>query len=311
MNVQKTRSTKFVRNAGDPVLNLPFSGFGFVSDFVFRASGLAFFGLCCLLSVVACGCADTQEAAAPPPAERSAAAAGGPTVVSAAELPRLGDPIPRLDGGRIDVSPPKGWEVPARSNKFVIRFQKEPGSTYPAILVTAKDYGDFPDVSAENVAKLAARIASENSVPEAKPVEIGRFVGVAYRKRGIEKDSISEVLDRLILETVVAGRKYSIELRTREGSLRETQPYLFAVAQGIHFLEAQTAVPAVPEQVAEAAPAKPAGEPAQTPAQEPETKAGKKPDQVASGEKNAKPSEKGKKDDLDLENLNLDDLLKK
>jgi hypothetical protein len=233
--------------------------------------------------VAACGCGGSQEPAKDPAA---------PITVNTAELPELADPIPLLDGGRIEAAPPKGWDVPARSSKFVVRFQQRTDLLYPTIIITAEDYAAIPDVTRENVNEFAARLAADESLGTVKPIEVGPFVGVTYRKRGIEKGSLNKILEQLFLETAVAGRKYSIELRTREGSLPETEPYLMAVAGGIKFLTA--------------APPEPAGANAEA---KPEAAAEPKP--AGGGEKEeATPAEKPKKDDLDLDNLNLDELLK-
>lgn len=261
-------------------------------------------GTLLVLSVAILGCGDSKKPTGKPAA---------PAAVNTTQLPELGDPIPMLDDGRIDVAPPKGWTVPARSNKFVVRFQQRTDSLYPTIIITADDYSAVPDVSEENVNEFAKKLAAEESLGTVKPIQVGSFVGVTYRKQGREKDSLNKILERLFLDTAVAGRKYSIELRTREGSLPESEPYLMAVARGIKFLKAKTPAPATAEPVAETTeptPAKPAEtKPEAKPEAKPKAAAEKKPE--AGEEKETKPSEKPKKkDDLDLDNLNLDELLK-
>lgn len=246
----------------------------------------------CLMAV---GCGGPQQ-----PAANQAAPAATP-VGSDAQI-ELGDPIPMLDDGRIEAAPPKGWTVPSRDNRFVVRFQETTESLYPTIIVTAEDYPAIPDVTRQNVAEFAAKLQADESLKTAKPVQVGSLVGVMYRKRGVEKGSINKILERLFLATAVAGRKYSLELRTREGTLPETQPYLLAVARGIKFLKATPAEPAAEasQPAAESQPKPAAGDGKQ------EAKAAEKPKEEA-----AKDGQKdGKKDDLDLDNLNLDELLK-
>lgn len=229
------------------------------------------------------GCGGSEPAQRPgPPA---------PATAETAQLPRLADPIPLLDEERIEIAPPQGWHVPARSSKFIARFQQRADSLYPTIILTADDY-DFPDVAADNVNELASRIAAEESLAAIKPFQVGRFLGVTYRKRGIERESINKVLERLFLATVVAGRRYTLELRTREGSLAEAQPHLIAVAEGMRFPKAEAAPPAS-EEAAPAADAPADGE------------AG-----PASGKTEAKPSEEPKTDGVDLGGVDLDELLK-
>ena len=211
-----------------------------------------------LVLVILVGCGRTEQTPGPADTNPQAAApqadAAADDVWSlddwdgAAKLPELADPLPPLDGNRIEVSPPAGWQVPSRSSKWIARFKQRDDSSYPTILLTAVDYPDLPDVSAEaDLKKFAALVAEAEKVPEARPVEIGRFVGVAYRKLGKEPGTISSVVERFFLSTVVAGRKYTLELQTREGTLSTTRPNLMAVAKGIKFLAADaTSQPAEP-----------------------------------------------------------------
>ena len=162
-----------------------------------------------------------------------------PTVVSTQELPSLGDYLPPLDGGRIEFAPPKGWNVPPASSDYVVRVQKSAKENFPSIVVTAEDSEGIANTSAENVKEFAGRVAAavKKDKSAVTPMEIGKFVGVAYRKRAKVKKPVTRILEVLYLETVVAGRKYRIELRCEEGSLEESQPYLFAAVKGIKFLE--------------------------------------------------------------------------
>jgi len=238
-----------------------------------------------LLAVVLsiCGCGTAPDDPAPP-------VAGKPPSADTAPLPKLGDPLPLLDDGRIEIAPPEGWQVPGRSSKYLALFQQGAGSKYPAIILTGEDY-DFPDVGAENADELASKLAAELSLPSVKPASLGSFVGVTYRKRSKERDSINKIVDRLFLETVVAGRKYRLELRTWEDSSGEAEPYFQAVAQGIKFLAAQADEPP-------AASDPPAAEPPKDPQDPPE----EKPE--------PEDAEKPGAGDLDLDDLDLDDLLK-
>jgi hypothetical protein len=170
------------------------------------------------------------------------------TTVKVGELPELDDPIGPLDQQRIDVAPPKGWYVPSRSSRWIIRFAASEQARYPSIIVRAEDYPGILDVTKENVGAFAEEVAAafEKDDSAAKqsmtiaPIEIGRFVGVTYRRRGRAPYGVKEIIvDRLLLETVVAGRKYTLELQTRDGDLERYRGYLFAVAAGIKFLKGE------------------------------------------------------------------------
>lgn len=183
-----------------------------------------------------CGAPSDQGSAA----NRSSAAKAD--VAKGRDLPKLGDYLPPLDRGRIELAPPEGWHVPSASSKYVVRVQKSRTSTYPALIVTAEDYqgeGIF-HVSSENVSKFAEQMAAalEKDKSAVKRFERGKFVGVAHAKRGRVRTPVTRIIEMLCLETVVAGRKYRIELRSEDGSLQRDQPYLFAVVDGIRFLAA-------------------------------------------------------------------------
>lgn len=158
--------------------------------------------------------------------------------------PKLGDYLPPLDKGRIELAPPEGWYVPPASSKYVVRVQKSRAAMYPSVIVTAEDYqgeGIF-NVSSENVSKFAEQMAAalKKNKSAVKRFERGKFVGAAHAKRGKVRTPVTKIIEILCLETVVAGRKYRIELRSEDGSLQRDQPYLFAVVDGIRFRAAGT-----------------------------------------------------------------------
>lgn len=196
--------------------------------------------VCLVVSVILpLGCGGSPEA---PPSPQ-------PRIVKLDELPELGDPIGPLDQQRIEVAPPKGWYVPARSSRWIVRFTPSDQVGYPSIMVTAEPYEGISNVSRQNVAEFAKQIASAlgsnksgaKQAAEAAPIQIGRFVGVSHERTGEAPHGFKKIIvERLILDTVVAGRKYSIELRTREGDLSKYRPHVFAVAAGIKFLEQET-----------------------------------------------------------------------
>jgi hypothetical protein len=186
------------------------------------------------------GCGRSQRAPSPPRLR----------TVNVDGLPGLGDPIGPLDQQRIEVAPPKGWYVPSQTSQWIIRFTASEQMTYPSIIVRAEDYQGLAHVSRTNVDEFAEQVANAFQKDQAAakrtmaiaPIEIGRFVGVSYRRRGKAPYGLKEILvERLLLESVVAGRKYTIELQTRDGELERYEPHLFAVAAGIRFLETGSA----------------------------------------------------------------------
>lgn len=239
-----------------------------------------------------------------------------PSVVNPPELPELGDYLPPLDRDRIEVAPPKGWHLPPRSSKYLLRVQKSRRSNYPNIVITAEDYqGEgVVTVSQDNVDKFADQRAAalEKSKSALRLAEIGEFAGIAYGKRVKVRTPVSVILDVACLETVVAGRKYCIELRSEEGSLEKDRPSLFALVGGIKFLsrepkeapgrESGEPVKEKPEEARQAddqAKQRPKEEPKQAPKEKPKPEA---------KEKAKQPSKKSGELELDLDKL--DELLK-
>ena len=160
--------------------------------------------------------------------------------VELGKLPNLGDSIGPLDNGRIMAAPPENWTVPSRKTGFVVRFVESDRLMYPKIHVTATDYENTINVD-EFARQVADALQEDEKVTKltepVTPVEIGRLVGVTHARRA--KDPKGRVVERAFIETVVAGRKYTVELQARRGTLRTYRPHLHAVAGGIEFLEPQ------------------------------------------------------------------------
>ena len=196
-------------------------------------------GVCLIVPLaLALGCGRSQKA---PVSDES-------ETFEVVDLAELDEPMPPLDADRIEVSPPKGWHTPSRSSEWIVRFTVSRKLSYPSIIITAEDFEKIFNVSKDNVDEFAQQIALglEQDPKVAKladpvtPVEIGTLVGVTHRRRAKIKKSI---IERQFVETVVAGRKYTLELRARKGTLDEYRPHLLAVANGIKFLKAETAKP--------------------------------------------------------------------
>ncbi|MDZ7618665.1 MAG: hypothetical protein U1E05_16805 [Patescibacteria group bacterium] len=192
--------------------------------------------------------------------------------ISTENLPKLASPIAPIDDGRLEIAPPEKWHVPPRSSKWLARFQADPGSPYPMIFVTAENSDDLFHVTKDNVNELVSQIRKElQADPDTKrlaagvqAVAIGGFRGVLYQRWG---KASNWVMERWMLETVANGRRYTVELRSREGSADVFRPHLFAVAAGMKFTKgtaggsALTAMEETPDdKAAEEAPEKPAAD---------------------------------------------------
>lgn len=261
-----------------------------------RASGLCVLSGLSVALGLCCGCGDGPGAASQSKREE--------IDVATKDLPELGPYIGPLDDGRVEIAPPRDWYVPSRSSHFLIRFQTTQASTYPTIIVKAEDFEQMLDVSKENAAEFAKALKKAGAAKTVEPIEIGSFAGATYRmKRTAPYDMKTIVVDQLFVDTVVGGRKYSFELRAREGGANEYARYLYAVAKGIRLLKGpgregpgETVAMPKPKPTPETKPeTKPKPAPETKPKTTPETKPETKPEK--------KPKPKKKKDDSDFELL--------
>ncbi len=202
----------------------------------------------------------------------TAAAAAKPAieVVDTTKLKPLGEELAPLDDGRVTLAPPADWVLGPRNKDRLALFQLAPDDAYPSIVLMVSEVQDAVTLSSENVDAFAAELQSQLDAEMAakkfelgepvKAVQIGDFLGVTYMRTAKAKNTR---LERCFLETVHAGRRYQLEMRTRAGSLHRFRPYLYAVAQGMKFGTASgTAEPAAtaPAETTPATP--PATEPA-------------------------------------------------
>ncbi|MHB8899711.1 MAG: hypothetical protein ACYC6Y_13265 [Thermoguttaceae bacterium] len=164
------------------------------------------------------GCGKPARPAAAPPAPVRQA--------PAASLPALGDYMPPLDDGRIEIAGPAGWELLPRKRDYVVLFKADSPDDYPLILVKAADASG--SLTAENAAAFAKTLG-----PSAEPLVVGKWIGALQSKRGKEPGSINGILEQLLFTTVVGDRAYTFELRTRQGRVAEFQDTLFAVVAGL------------------------------------------------------------------------------
>ena len=176
-----------------------------------------------------------------------------PPLVHVEGLPELDDYYgPRLDENRIQVPLPVGWYVRPRSSKYLIRIQPSASLSYPSIIVTATDYVEVFNLSPQNVNEFSRQITDSMEahgtaarlIVAVAPIKVGPVSGISYRRRGRLG---TKIMERLFIETVAEGRKYTFELRAHTGTLSESRPYLLAVVAGVRFLDIQ-AVDRPPEE---------------------------------------------------------------
>lgn len=149
--------------------------------------------------------------------------------IDTSSLPALGEYAPPVDGGRVEIAGPAGWQLTPRASGYVVRFRASSDDPYPMILVKAED-SSVQQLTAENVVAFASSLSSDGS---AQPTAVGERMGVLQRKRGKDPNTVDQILERLLFTTVLGGRSYAVELRTRQDRIEEHQEALFAVVAGM------------------------------------------------------------------------------
>lgn len=158
----------------------------------------------------------SQPADGPPAAAKGEAA--GPKKYEASDLPAVAEPLPPLDGGRVEIAPPKGWRVLPRDSKFLARFVKgKEDNDLPRITVSAMAAPEgIADVTEATVAEFAAQMQKRSdAVPGRRMLEPERpiLLGENAWSRHVRHLKASNGHAPLqSLATARAGRLYLIEL---------------------------------------------------------------------------------------------------
>ncbi len=182
------------------------------------------------------GCGKPSESTSEPaPSEKKK-----PVEIPLDSLPPLSGTLPPLDDGRVEIAPPPNWHIPSRSSEYVVRFQITRKRRYPIIAVTGEDYETVFNVSDKGTAETfaqqrSAAMAGEGVTLAQKvtPLRVGPHWGIAYMKQGKDKNNI---IDQMIFETVVDGRKYKYEMRMLTGDFEKHKSIFFAVVGRTKFL---------------------------------------------------------------------------
>jgi hypothetical protein len=135
---------------------------------------------------------------------------------AAEDLPAVGEYLPALDDGRVEIAPPERWTDRPRTSKFLAAFTPDKASEYPLIRVTA-DSSPLPvlgDLSEENADEYATvfddELKNKAALPEpARPIYLGDTLYLR-QVRLVQLNKKRLVLQ--LLATVQKGRMYKVEL---------------------------------------------------------------------------------------------------
>jgi hypothetical protein len=166
------------------------------------------------------------------------------------QLPAVGDYLPPLDGGKVEVAGPGGWTAMSRDSKYLVRFVKGQPSSLPRLLLYVEDspHAELTDVTAENAEAWAARLdeqlspQSQLGVPELNlPIRLGPTVFLRHVRLATLSGTPVVIQS---LQTVQSGRLYKVELvcavdspnrRDYEASLTKFRDVGYSVAANMKF----------------------------------------------------------------------------
>jgi hypothetical protein len=174
------------------------------------------------------------------------------------KLPAVGEYLPPLDDGKIEIAPPKEWNTMPRDARYLARFVAGKASELPRITVTAWDSPlvEVSDLDEANAALLTAQLIQEmkrdkKTVEEMpKPIYLGETLFVRHVRRAKMPSGDNVVVQGL--DTIRSGRIYTIELialidapraEDYETSLTKYRDQAYAVAANLKF-GGETAPPA-------------------------------------------------------------------
>lgn len=161
----------------------------------------------------------------------------------------LGEYLPPLDGGNIEVAVPDGWKVLPRDSKYVVRFSSlQSGGGLPRIEVVAEEnsLGGFADISEANVADFTAAVAKDLEATATAVIEppIPMVIGsvpcaryVSHLKLKVGGGTI--VVERQTLELLHAGRRYKINLLVERDKVTESRDAAYAICSSVRFPAAE------------------------------------------------------------------------
>jgi hypothetical protein len=152
----------------------------------------------------------------------------------------IGEYMPPLENGNLEIASPEGWDWARPGGDYLVGFVPRGSdmNSLPRILVSADDppYPDFQRVTKDNMGEFAKAVsdslADQKLAEPAQALLLGenpfcRTVTFAKRKNA--------VVSRQILETVVAGRRYTVTLEVYERQFDKYRDAAYAVAMSMRF----------------------------------------------------------------------------
>ncbi len=205
---------------------------------------------------------------------------------------KIGEYMPPLDGGKLEIAAPKGWDWANPGGDVLVAFKPKDAeiNSLPRVLlsVAESDSVGIHDVTPENVNAFVKQVS--DSLPEPKPKEpvravtLGKHHFARYVTFGKRRN---QVVAQQTLQTAVGGRAYTLRLEVYQHQFEKYQWAVSAVAASMKFAAegAEAELPEATPATEKAEPDQPAEKPAEGPDEEPAEKSAEKPAKDAEAKK--------------------------
>ncbi len=183
------------------------------------------------------------------PAGKTGDGAGGEKAGDALAS-KMGDYMPPLDGGKLEIAAPKGWDWANPGGGVLVAFKPKDAeiNALPRVLLSVAD-SDFPgidDVTSSNVEEFVRQVAG--SIADQKPKESARahtLNGRPFARYLVLGKRRNQVVVQQILTTVAGSRVYTLRLEAYQAQFDKYESMLDVIAASMKFTgdEEPAAVP--------------------------------------------------------------------
>jgi hypothetical protein len=177
-------------------------------------------------------------------------AGGGTEKASDALASKIGDYMPPLDGGRLEIAAPKGWDWANPGGGVLVAFKPKDAeiNALPRVLLSVadSDFAGIDDVTASNVDDFVRQVAA--SIADQKPKESARahtVNGRQFARYLVLGKRRNQVVAQQFLTTVAGSRVYTLRLEAYQPQFDDSKSMLEAIAASMKFAgdEEPAAVP--------------------------------------------------------------------
>ena len=185
------------------------------------------------LVVFALGCAPDG------PGDKAATGPGG--AKPADELAeRIGDYMPPLDRGRLEIAAPKDWNWANPGGDVLVAFKPKNAevNALPRVLLSVSD-SEFPgidDLTPDNIKVFEGLVADAVADKKTRePVSSVKIGGQPFVRYVLWAKRRNQVVAQQVLQTVVGGRQYTLQLEALQAHFDQQKVVLSVIAASMKF----------------------------------------------------------------------------